>query len=190
MYDYGVGAVAVEKSAYNATVINAVTAYMSRVFGQPIYSGRNMILYSPYSAEQRAAKNLSGFIAIPNPAEWGEYRQPITYGGPNVTFWVPSYYGEMQLYVPQSNKPNINATINIRAFAVASGAVLNIYKASGASSPSIIGKITPKTAPENYTINATFESGQQSILLFVPTNAQAQSNITSVAVTGITITRK
>ncbi len=190
MYDYGVGAVAVEESAYNATSINAVTSYMSRVFGQPVYSGKNTMLYSPYSAEQRAAKNMSGFIAIPNLAEWSEYRQPITYGGQNITFWVPSYYGEMQLYVPQSSAPNINATINVNAFAVQSGAVLDIYKAQGASSPSIIGTITPTAAPENYTINATFQSGQQSTLLFVPTTSQGQSNVSSVAVTGITIKRK
>ena len=190
MYDYGVGAVAVETSAYNTTAISTVTAYMSRVFGQPVYSGRNMILYSPYSAEQRAAKNMSVFIAIPNLAEWAEYHQPITYGGPNVTFWVPLYYGETQLYVPQSNKANINSTIIVSAFAVQSGAVLDIYKAYGAASPSLIGKITPTATPANYTINATFQSGQQSILLFVPTNLQAQANVTSVAVTGITIKRK
>ena len=79
--------------------------------------------------------------------------------------------------------------LTLKSFAVQSGAALDIYKASGTASPSLIGKITPTATPENYTENATFQSGQQSILLFVPTNVQGQTNVTSVAVTGIKIKR-
>ncbi len=182
MYVYGVGAIALEESAYNATSFNTINTYLTNVFGKPSYSGKNVVLYSPYPAEQKAAKNLSTFITIPNLSEWSEYRQPLTYGGKNVTFWVPSAYGEMQLYVPQANMPEINATITINAFAVQNGGQLAVYKSSG-SSPSIIGKITPTAAPENYTINTTFLAGQKAILLFV-------QNTTSVAVTGIKIESK
>ncbi len=186
MYNYNVGIVALDGSAYNQSSLNQIASYLNSVFGKPIVSNTTLA----YTTSQAVSSSLfRSYVSYPVLSDWGS--QYVVVNGSTRTLWVPLSYGAVITYAPYANETGIqnkiatgysdqvNTTLSFQAEYVGSPANLVIESLDRYGHVHPIAQFSLTPSLRTYTANAVLNSGPRlpNTLFFMPSSATQGSYV-------------
>jgi hypothetical protein len=208
--EYNTAFVIVNLKAYSQSSAYALVSYLQGLFGNPVYSDNQTIVFSMVNATLNPASGLyrpyRSFVAYPMLTQWHQMQLRVNN---TVQYpWTPAInasalYGEIFVVAPYANQSGgnynaqqipspVSARIRLEATTNFGNAGLSIDSFSPEGVPTRIAKIPVAQGMESYVVNVTLLSGPIGNSLFFVQNVSRSFNGSQqlVLVQNITITRQ
>ncbi len=196
MFNYNVGVVALDGTAYNQSSLNQITGYLNSMFGTPVLSNSTLVYTTTKAMGSSLFKN---YVSYPVLSDWSPKYAVIN--GSFRTVWIPLGYGAVVTYAPFANytdaqrkvlsgySDDINTTISFQA--EYTGGPVTIYLESLDQYGHVhqITQIPLTGAMTTYTANVVLTSGPRlpNTLFFAPV---ASYNSSYALISNITFSRR
>jgi hypothetical protein len=180
LYNFKTEYIIMDLQAFNKTNFNQTYAYLSNIFGPPVYTDNSIIAFNTEaSIKEHLFKN---FVSYPDFQEWEPME--FNYAGGNYLAWSPLNGGGIRVYAPYNQSGNstgssytpmefTNATINFAAISTTNSSTqLQIDFQKNITSLKIIASldITPGGGHYSVVVPGLVRGGVGNFLYFIVVN--------------------
>jgi hypothetical protein len=192
LYNYDVGYITLDKTAYNQSEFVQLGSYLYSVFNAPVYNDNTTMVFSTQNA---IAKSLyRSYVAYPVLSDWNQ--TVVFMNGSYVQEWEPVGAGAVSIFAPYSNESDFYNTIYHNQFyygnttikvVAASATPQRLYLGvpRGASNYSVVGAVNLTSHFTAYTFNVVTADGPVgNTYFFLPQYTNSPISILNITISG------
>jgi hypothetical protein len=191
LYNYQVGLVTLDKTAYNQSELQQMGDYLYSVFGSPVYNDNTTTIFSTQNAITQSL--YRSYVAYPVLSDWN---QSVSFvNGSYVQEWEPVGLGAVSVFAPYANQSNLYNTLyhkqlyyanTIVSFEASSPVPQKLYLGTPTSSTnySVIGYYNITAGMHEYAFNVSLVSGPVgNTFFFLPQYTNYPTKIVNITFT-------
>lgn len=175
---YRIGFVSVIKQAYNDTELQLLTSYLTDLFGYPVYTSNDTLVFGTNSIVDKAGTALVSFTPTLFGNQYSVWQQGWVFCNNNAIFCNTTnsnlWYGENPAYITiyAPNQTRVNVTMK-NVFAPSEiPQVEAVYL-----NDQFVGDLNLTGTPKNYTFRMLLNPGLSQLIFYTQTNITEYSNM-------------